>query len=703
MCFFLAHAVFASKTVSSVKYQQPLAGGKYLVFMTSNQKIPLIRRPAFAFFSSMRFAVSLLCVLGIASIIGTVLQQNQPRADYVVKFGPFWSEIYHFLGLYDVYASAWFVLIMLFLVISTSLCLWRNIPPFLREMKSFRLKASAQSLASMRHSALIEQAPSPEVAERYLAVQGFTSKRVEREDGSLLIAAKKGSMNKWGYIFAHLAIIVICVGGLIDSNLLLKIGMLTVKIEPDATSMFAKDFKPESTLSTNNLSFRGDVNIVEGQTVDVVFLNADKGMLVQDLPFQVKLKKFHIDFYNNGMPRDFASDVVVTDKKTGKVIEQTIRVNHPLTVDGVTLYQASFADGGSALKFKAWDLANPSDQAAMLDAKSMAAFPLNMGKQKYQLEFDQFSALNVEDMSAPAEEKKQGIAETLNDVRAVKLNKHFTNIGPSIVFRLRDEAGQAVEFKNYMLPVKQEQDYFYISGARSGLDQQYRWLRIPVDEKGGIQSFMQLRALLNDPQERAAAVTQALAGTPEEIRPNFGKAVENSLLAFAQGGFPAIDDFITKVAPPEEQQKMKEYFYQIIFGAVNAVLEQGMKTGKIEKWAPSEARSRFIAHSLEAYSGLKAFPSPVLLQLDGYQEVKSSGLQMTKSPGASLVYLGSLLLVLGTVFMFYVREKRAWLLYDGQGRVRFAMSASRSERDVQKEFPQHQQHLAQLAKDLNHE
>ena len=613
MCFFLAHAVFASKTVSSVKYQQPLAGGKYLVFMTHNKKIPLIRRPAFAFFSSMRFAVSLLCVLGIASIIGTVLQQNQPRADYVVKFGPFWSEIYHFLGLYDVYASAWFVLIMLFLVISTSLCLWRNIPPFLREMKSFRLKASAQSLASMRHSALIEQAPSPEVAERYLAVQGFTSKRVEREDGSLLIAAKKGSMNKWGYIFAHLAIIVICVGGLIDSNLLLKIGMLTGKIEPDATSMFAKDFKPESTLSTNNLSFRGDVNIVEGQTVDVVFLNADKGMLVQDLPFQVKLKKFHIDFYNNGMPRDFASDVVVTDKKTGKVIEQTIRVNHPLTVDGVTLYQASFADGGSALKFKAWDLANPSDQAAMLDAKSMAAFPLNMGKQKYQLEFDQFSALNVEDMSAPAEEKKQGIAETLNDVRAVKLNKHFTNIGPSIVFRLRDEAGQAVEFKNYMLPVKQEQDYFYISGARSGLDQQYRWLRIPVDEKGGIQSFMQLRALLNDPQERAAAVTQALAGTPEEIRPNFGKAVENSLLAFAQGGFPAIDDFITKVAPPEEQQKMKEYFYQIIFGAVNAVLEQGMKTGKIEKWAPSEARSRFIAHSLEAYSGLKAFLSLVFL------------------------------------------------------------------------------------------
>ena len=75
---------------------------------------------------------------------------------------------------------------------------------------------------------------------------------------------------------------------------------------------------------------------------------------------------------------------------------------------------------------------------------------------------------------------------------------------------------------------------------------------------------------------------------------------------------------------------------------------------------------------------------------------------MTKSPGASLVYLGSVLLVLGTVFMFYVREKRAWLLFEGDS-VRLAMSSSRNERDLQKEFPEHLQRLEQLAKDLNHD
>ena len=45
------------------------------------------------------FAVALLSLLGVASIIGTVLQQNQPQVDYLVKFGPFWSQIFGFLGL----------------------------------------------------------------------------------------------------------------------------------------------------------------------------------------------------------------------------------------------------------------------------------------------------------------------------------------------------------------------------------------------------------------------------------------------------------------------------------------------------------------------------------------------------------------------------------------------------------------------------
>lgn len=665
--------------------------------------VPLIRRPWFAFLSSMRFAVALLSLLGIASIIGTVLQQGQPLANYLVKFGPFWTEIFGFLGLFDVYASGWFVLIMLFLVLSVSLCLWRNIPPFMREMKSYRLKASRQSLAAMRHSTLLEGGGiTPEVAQRYLAVQGFSSKTAVRDDGSVLVAAKKGAMNKWGYIFAHAAIVVICLGGLIDSNLLLKAGMLAGKIVPDNEAMFANDFKPESTLGAGNISFRGNVNIIEGQSADVVFLNADKGMLVQDLPFSVELKKFHIDFYNTGMPKDFASDLVVTDKESGKKIEQTIRVNHPLTLHGITIYQASFADGGSDLKFKAWNLAGHQRKPAQMDAVSMREFPLDMGGKKYRLEFDQFTAMNVEDMSTPPEKRVQSLQNTLNDVRAVRQEKKFTNIGPSIIYRLRDDAGQAVEYKNYMLPMKQEEDYFFITGTREGLEQQYRWLRLPADGEAKIDTFMALREALNDEDFRRQAVAKATAATPEHLRGQFNQAVENTLGLFAKGGYIALNDFIANNIPQAEQEKMQDYFYQILYGAMNTLLDETIRRDGLSAWPQSDARNRFLINSLDAYTGLTVYPAPVLLQLEGYKEVRSSGLQMTRSPGASLVYIGSVLLVLGTVFMFYIREKRVWLLFDG-GKVRFAMSSSRNERDLDKEFPEHSLRLQQLAEDLNHD
>ena len=668
----------------------------------SRRSTPLLLHPWFAFFSSMRFAVALLSLLGIASVIGTVLQQNQLQTDYLVKFGPFWTRIFDFLGLYDVYASAWFVVIMMFLVVSTSLCLIRNVPPFWREMKSFREKVKEKSLAAMRHSSLLDVNIAPEVAKRYLEVQGFQGKTINREDGSVLIAAKKGTMNKWGYIFAHIALIVICLGGLIDSNLLLKLGMLTGRIVPDNQAVYAKDFKPESILGTANLSFRGNVSISEGQSADVVFLNADNGMLVQDLPFEVKLKKFHIDFYNTGMPRDFASDIEVTDKATGEKLERTIRVNHPLTLHGITIYQASFADGGSDLAFKAWNLGDASRQPVVLKATSMRQFPLDIGRHKYRLEFDQFTSMNVEDMSEDGKREKS-LNSTLNDVRTISQEgKKYTNIGPSIVYRIRDAAGQAVEYKNYMLPVLQEQDYFWITGTRSGLQQQYRWLRIPLDKQGKADTFMALREFLKDGEGLKRLVTDATKDAPAEIREQFILAAENTLNIFARKGYLGLDEFITANIPKEQQEKMQGYFYEMLYGVMNAALDETIRRYGLPEWQQDEARNRFLLHSMDAYTGLTEYPAPMLLQLDGFSEVRSSGLQMTRSPGSLLVYLGSVLLVLGTVFMFYVREKRAWILFS-DGKIRFAMSSARSERDLQKEFPKHVESLQRLGKDLNHD
>ena len=69
-------------------------------------------RDAVELLSSMRFAISLLSVLAIASVIGTVLKQNEPMPNYVNQFGPFWYEIFGNLGLYGIYSTWWFILIL---------------------------------------------------------------------------------------------------------------------------------------------------------------------------------------------------------------------------------------------------------------------------------------------------------------------------------------------------------------------------------------------------------------------------------------------------------------------------------------------------------------------------------------------------------------------------------------------------------------
>src|SRR5574337_143846 len=81
--------------------------------------------------ASMRFAIALLTVICIASVIGTVLKQHEPVTNYINQFGPFWADLFLKLKLNAVYSAWWFLLILAFLVTSTSLCIARNTPKYL--------------------------------------------------------------------------------------------------------------------------------------------------------------------------------------------------------------------------------------------------------------------------------------------------------------------------------------------------------------------------------------------------------------------------------------------------------------------------------------------------------------------------------------------------------------------------------------------
>ncbi|SCK11348.1 cytochrome c biogenesis protein ResB [Vogesella sp. LIG4] len=644
-------------------------------------------------FSSMRFAIGLLTILAIASVIGTVLKQNEPYPNYAFEFGPFWFKAFEDLGLYDVYHSAWFLTILTFLVTSTTLCIVRNGPGFVHEMRAFREKASDNSLAAMKHSQELALTLDEPAALALLQRLGMRYKRREREDGSVVLAAKKGAANKLGYFFAHIAMVVICIGGLLDGNLPLKLGELAGKIVPETRDLPQSQIPAQSRLTAANLSFRGNVTIAENKSADVIFLNSGNGYLVQDLPFIVTLKKFHVDYYSNGMPKLFASDIVVTDKQSGKETPATIKVNHPLIIDGVAIYQASFGDGGSPLQLRAWNLAAP--QLAPVDIKgvSLAAQPLKANGKDYQLEFGELRVFNVENMGK-APEGAKSMGQRMQDAREVKQDsKSLKNIGPSVTFKLRDSQGQAREFMHYMAPMEQEGALYQVAGVRSEVSQPFQFLRIPLDDQLKIDSFMRLRAALNNPawyddivKRTTAKALQGNAISPA-MQQQFATSVRWVLARFSQGGFNALEQFLDQKVPADKRQAIAQTYIKILQGTIIDVMAVAQEKAGLAPWPQDAKHYRFLLDSLVAISGFNDYTAPVYLELSGFDQVQASGLQMTRSPGKSLVYMGSLLLVIGIILMFYIREVRLWLVLRS-GRVRVAMSSNRHNRDLDRDFAQ---------------
>ncbi len=75
--------------------------------------------------------------------------------------------------------------------------------------------------------------------------------------------------------------------------------------------------------------------MAEGTQADTAILSQSDGVLLQPLPFSVELKKFIVEYYDTGMPKLFASEVILHDYETGEAISASaLRLNHPASHRG---------------------------------------------------------------------------------------------------------------------------------------------------------------------------------------------------------------------------------------------------------------------------------------------------------------------------------------------------------------------------------
>ena len=124
----------------------------------------------------------------------------------------------------------------------------------------------------------------------------------------------------------------------------------------------------------------------------------------------------------------------------------------------------------SKLDFRLHDLASPEVHDHSLNVNQSLALEHN--GVSYRLEMEEFRKFNIFANEDPAIDKK------------------FRDFGPSVNFKVRRADGRANEYLNYMYPITVEGREFLLSGVRSSLEEDFRYLHIPADDEGSAGAFL---------------------------------------------------------------------------------------------------------------------------------------------------------------------------------------------------------------------
>lgn len=254
------------------------------------------------FFTSMKVAVFFIILLAIVSIAGTVVPQSEQTDIYQNMYSPFWYNLIITLGVNNLYNSLIYRILLAIIGINITICSIEHTANKIKGKKTVMPFDFYKNFMTVS----LSSAEACDKILKYLCRNGFYVKQEKDNDGNVHIYGEKGYLKQWGPFIIHISILVIFAGAIYG-------GITGYK---DYVTLI--EFEGRNTYTDRNNNF------------------------------QVRLKDFHLDLYENHRIKQYFSDLEVLEGNR-KIQEKTISVNDPLEYKGVVFYQADW--GMAALKF----------------------------------------------------------------------------------------------------------------------------------------------------------------------------------------------------------------------------------------------------------------------------------------------------------------------------------------------------------------
>jgi cytochrome c biogenesis protein len=254
-------------------------------------------------FGNVLFAVSLFVVWGILTLIGVLVDQGKDPSLYFQTYAPPIARAILRLNFDNIYHSPWYVGIIGLILLSLAVCTFKRVIPArlppLHPVKVDKIPLHASFDMTGDAAGVRERLTS------FFAARGWQVR--DRTFGGIeWTFADKHNWARRGVLVAHIGFVIIAAG----------------------TSIYWAR------------GFSGETAVLTGQAVEIPQTHA---VLRLD-SFAYKIQPIMTKSGMVYQPIDYVSHVTVTGKE-GVPKQLTVRVNHPIDIDGTLYYQASYGFG----------------------------------------------------------------------------------------------------------------------------------------------------------------------------------------------------------------------------------------------------------------------------------------------------------------------------------------------------------------------